>query len=155
MATKTQAKTTAAKPFSILGDTLESAAESFEEAANGAQESARRAAQTTKRAVGKGLFKMFYGISYGLVFSGVYVTELLPEDNSVRHALTEGAEAALTDVRKVRKTPKLKRVAITSPAVPKRPTPAKPAAKISARTRNAVKSRANHFDAAVAAAGQA
>ena len=155
MATKTQAKKTAAKPFSILGDTLESAAESFEEAANGAQESARRAAQTTKRAVGKGLFKMFYGISYGLVFSGVYVTELLPENNSVRHALTEGAEAALADVRKPRTTPKLKRTSVTPHVTPKRSTPAKPATKISARTRNAVKSRANHFDAAVAEAGKA
>ena len=155
MTTKTQARTTPSKPFSILGDTLESAAESFEEAANGAQESARRAAQTTKRAVGKGLFKMFYGISYGLVFSGVYVTELLPEENSVRRALTEGAEAALSDVRTVRRTPKLKRAAIAPPATAKRHAPAKPAVKISARTRAAVKSRANHFDAAAAEAAKA
>ena len=154
MATKTQAKSAAAKPFSILGDTLESAAESFEEATNGAQESARRAAQTTKRVVGQGLFKMFYGISYGLVYSGVFVTELLPEDNSVRHALTEGAETALSDRRKARVTPKLKGAAITPRVTPKR-VPAKPATKISARTRNAVKSRANHFDGAAAEAAKA
>lgn len=133
---------------------MESAAESFEEATNGAQESARRAAQTTKRVVGNGLFKMFYGISYGLVFGGVYVTELLPEKNSVRRALTEGAEAALADRRKARVTPKLKAPTITSHATPKRPSP-EPATKVSARTRNRVKSRANSFDAAVAESGKA
>ena len=133
---------------------MESAAESFEEATNGAQESARRAAQTTRRVVGKGLFKMFYGVSYGLVFSGVYVTELLPEDSSLRHALTEGAEAALTDRRKARTTPKLKHSTITPHLATKR-TSAKPATKLSARTRNAVKSRADNFDAAVAGTGKA
>jgi hypothetical protein len=42
-----------------------------------------------------GVFKAFYGISYGLVYSGVFITELFPEQSTVRRALTEGAEAAI------------------------------------------------------------
>jgi len=83
------------KPFSMMADALESAADTFEQAAANAPESARRAARVTKRALGMGVFKAFYGISYGLVYSGVFITELFPEQSTVRRALTEGAEAAI------------------------------------------------------------
>jgi hypothetical protein len=83
------------KPFSMMADALESAADTFEQAAANAPESARRAARVTKRALGMGIFKAFYGISYGIVYSGVFITELFPEQSTVRRALTEGAEAAI------------------------------------------------------------
>ena len=83
------------KPFSMMADALESAADTFEQAAANAPESARRADRVTKRALGMGVFKAFYGISYGLVYSGVFITELFPEQSTVRRALTEGAEAAI------------------------------------------------------------
>ena len=83
------------KPFSMMADALESAADTFEQAAANAPDSARRAARVTKRALGMGVFKAFYGISYGLVYSGVFITELFPEQSTVRRALTEGAEAAI------------------------------------------------------------
>ena len=83
------------KPFSMMADALESAADTFEQAAANAPESARRAARVTKRALGMGIVKAFYGISYGIVYSGVFITELFPEQSTVRRALTEGAEAAI------------------------------------------------------------
>jgi len=138
------------KPFSMMADALESAADTFEQAAANAPESARRAARVTKRALGMGVFKAFYGISYGLVYSGVFITELFPEQSTVRRALTEGAEAAIDARHKTGNKSKAKlsfevshehneqdeHVEIT----PK--TPARPA-------RKAVKKRAEKFDAAV------
>jgi hypothetical protein len=154
------------KPFSMMADALESAADSFEQAAANAPESARRAARVTKRALGIGVFKAFYGIAYGLVYSGVFVTELLPEQSTVRRALTEGAEAAISARHKAGSKSKAKvsfeplheeeAPAPVVPVVPvkavaKRPAKAAKTAAIAAArpARKAVKKRAEKFDEAV------
>jgi len=157
------------KPFSMMADALESAADTFEQAAANAPESARRAARVTKRALGIGVFKAFYGIAYGLVYSGVFVTELLPEQSTVRRALTEGAEAAISARHKAGSKSKAKvsfeplheeeapaPVVPVVPVVPvkavaKRPAKAAKTAAIAAArpARKAVKKRAEKFDEAV------
>ena len=86
--------------FHILGDTLESAAESFEEATANAHESARRAAGVTKSALANALYKACYGISYGAVYSSVFLVEMMPEGGKMRSGFTEGAEAAITARKK-------------------------------------------------------
>jgi len=86
--------------FHILGDTLESAAETFEEATTNARASATRAAGVAKSALGTALCKTCYGLSYGAVYSAVFLVELLPEGGKVRKAFTDGAEAALADRKK-------------------------------------------------------
>jgi hypothetical protein len=93
MATKSESPDS--KIFSMLGDTLESAAETFEEASVNSAESAKKAAKTTKRALGTGLHKGAYGVSYGVVYAVSFLTELLPQENVVRRGFVEGAEAAL------------------------------------------------------------
>src|ERR1700735_2834713 len=98
MASKT--KTAASNVFSILGDTLETAAETFEEATSNSRDSARRAAATTKRALTAGAHKAAYGVSYGLVYAAVFVTELLPKDNVLRRGFVEGAGDAYETRRK-------------------------------------------------------
>ena len=130
-----------------MADALESAADTFEQEAANAPESARRAARVTNRALGIGVFKAFYGISYGLVYSGVFLTELFPEQSTVRRALTEGAEAAIDARHKAnhKSKPKVSFDASHEPEEPvvmKAKTPARPA-------RKAVKKRAEKFDAAV------
>jgi hypothetical protein len=135
------------KPFSMMADALESAADTFEHAAANAPESARRAARVTKRALGIGVFKAFYGISYGLVYTGVFITELFPEQSTVRRALTEGAEAAIDARHKANDKSKSKVTFDTTheeeaPVVVKTKAPARP-------TRKVVKKRAEKFDAAV------
>ena len=136
------------KPFSMMADALESAADTFEQAAANAPESARRAARVTKRALGIGVFKAFYGISYGLVYSGVFITELLPEKSTVRRALTEGAEAAINARHKAANQSKLKS---TFEVPDEHEAPVKAAAKAPVRqartARKAVKKRAEKFDA--------
>jgi hypothetical protein len=148
MSTKSGAST--ANVFSMLGDTLESAAEAFEEASVNSSESAKRAAKTTKRAMGNFLHGAAYGVSYGLVYAGVFVTELMPENNLVRRGLVEGAEAAL-DARKKAvtaktedKSTKLVKASTTKPE--KRRTKASP------RAKKVVAKRAEEFDAAAAEA---
>jgi hypothetical protein len=95
MTTKTE-KAAETSAFSALGDALESAAEKFEEGSAVARESAKAAAKTTRRFFADGVYNSAYWVSYGFVYSAVYLTELLPEDNSFRKGLEEGATAAQT-----------------------------------------------------------
>ncbi len=150
------------KPFSMMADALESAAETFEQAAANAPESARRAARVTKRALGLGIFKAIYGISYGIVYSGTFITELLPEQGTVRRALREGAEAAIDARLKAhnRNRPMVSFDPHHEEEAPAKATPkpvskatpkvsAKVSTKVSAKPAlKAVKKRAEKFDAA-------
>jgi len=86
-------------------------------------------------------------LSYGLVYSGVFITELLPEKHSIRRALEEGAETALSDREKARTAPKRKPAAKPAAEKPKR---TKPATKTAGRIRKIVKARADQFEAAAA-----
>jgi len=126
--------------FHILGDTLESAAETFEEATANAHDSAKRAAVVTKSALAHALYKTCYGISYGAVYSSVFLVELLPEGGTLKKGFTEGAESAMEARKK----------AVEKKAASK-PKPKK-TAKPKVRASKPVKARADDF-AAVAAAG--
>ena len=105
MATETESSDS--KIFSMLGDTLESAAEALEEASVNSAESAKKAAKTTKRAIGTGLHKGAYGISYGVVYAAVFLVELLPEEHVIRRGFVEGAEAALDARQKAKASKKV------------------------------------------------
>jgi len=144
MATKTKA--VASTVFSVLGDTLESAAETFEEATANSRDSAKRAAATTKRALGIAVHKSAYGVAFGLVYSAVFITELLPKENIIRRGFIEGTEEALASRRKAQA---LREAAKAAPAPKTNSTGKKP--KASARVKKAVSKRAAQFDAAAAA----
>jgi hypothetical protein len=144
MATKTKAAPSTV--FSVLGDTLETAAESFEEATANSRDSAKRAAATTKRALGIGVHKAAYGVAFGLVYSAVFITEMLPKGNLVRRGFIEGTEAALDSRRKAQTLREKKK-----PAEPKTDTEAaapKRKSKPSSRARKVVEKRAASFDGA-------
>ena len=151
MATKTKAA--ANTVFSVLGDTLESAAETFEEATANSRDSAKRAAATTKRALGNGVHKSAYGIAFGLVYAGVFVTEMLPKENLIRRGFVEGTEAAIDSRRKAKTAPRkaAKKAESTETEKPA-PVAAKKKPKTSARVRKTVDNRAAQFDAAAAGA---
>lgn len=85
-------------PLSALGEALESAAEAFGEATTDARESAKVAAKKVRQTFGAGVYKTAYGLSYGVVFGAVFLTELLPEDSSLRRGFTDGASDALDAV---------------------------------------------------------
>jgi hypothetical protein len=89
--------------FSTLGDALESAAEKFEEGSAVAGQSLGEAAKVTGNLFVEGIYKSAYWTSYGLVFSGVYLIELLPENSSFRRGLEEGATHAQTKVHERKK----------------------------------------------------
>ena len=127
--------------FHILGDTLESAAETFEEATANAHDSAKRAAEVTKSALSNALYKTCYGLAYGAVYSSVFLVEIMPDGGNLKRGFTEGAESALGARKKVAE----------------RKAAPKPKAKRSTRTRvraaKPVKMRADDFAATTAAAG--
>jgi len=143
MATKTKAAPSTV--FSVLGDTLETAAESFEEATANSRDSAKRAAATTKRALGIGVHKAAYGVAFGLVYSAVFITEMLPKSNIVRRGFIEGTEAALDSRRKAQAAREKKKVE------PKMETAApRKKSKAPSRARKVVEKRAASFDGAAA-----
>ena len=88
------------KTFSMLGETLDSAAEALEAASVNLAKSAKKAAKTTKSAIGIGFHKAAYGISYGVVYAAVFLVELLPGEHVIRRGFVEGAGAALDARRK-------------------------------------------------------
>ena len=126
MTTKTE-KAAETNAFSALGEALESAAEKFEEGSTVARESAKNAAQATRKVFAGGMYKTAYWVSYGFVYSTVYLTELLPEDNSFRRGLEEGATDAQVKVHGEKTT--------KSPV----PSPSSAKAKPKARSRGAKK----------------
>jgi hypothetical protein len=126
--------------FHILGDTLESAAETFEEATANAHDSAKRAAEVTKSALSNALYKVCYGISYGAVYSSVFVVEVLPEGGNLKRGFVEGAESALEARKKV----------ADRKAAPK--TKAKRVPRARVRVAKPVKMRAEDFAATTTAA---
>ena len=103
MTTKTE-KAAESNAFSALGEALESAAEKFEEGSSVARQSAKNAAQATRKVFAGGVYNTAYWVSYGLVYSTVYLTELLPEDSSFRRGLEEGATDAQVKVHAEKKT---------------------------------------------------
>jgi hypothetical protein len=105
--------------FHILGDTLESAAETFEEATANAHDSAKRAAEVTKSALSNALYKTCYGIAFGAVYSSVFLVEIMPDGGNLKRGFTEGAESALEARKKAaeRKAPKPKAKRSSKPRV--------------------------------------
>jgi hypothetical protein len=89
--------------FSTLGNALESAAEKFEEGSAVARQSAAQAAKVTRNLFVDGIYKSAYWTSFGFVFSGVYLIELLPQTSSFRRGLEEGATDAQTKVHEGKK----------------------------------------------------
>jgi hypothetical protein len=85
-------------PLSVLGEALESAAETFGDATVNARATAKVAARHVKAGLSIGAYKSAYGISYGVVFGAVFLNELLPEGNVIRRGFEEGAEAGLEAV---------------------------------------------------------
>jgi hypothetical protein len=118
MTTKTEnAPQTSA--FSTLGNALGSAAEKFQEGSAVARESAEQAAKVTRNLFVDGVYKAAYWTSYGFVFSGVYLVELLPEASSFRRGLEEGATDAHIKVHAGKK----KESESPAPSVPSSKTP--------------------------------
>jgi hypothetical protein len=85
-------------PLSVLGEALESAAETFGDATTNARASATLAARKVKSTLSTGVYRSAYGASYGVVFGAVFLKELLPEGNSLRRGFEEGAGAAFDAV---------------------------------------------------------
>ena len=103
MTTKTE-KAAETNAFSALGEALESAAEKFEEGTSVARQSAKEAAQATRKVFAGGVYNTAYWVSYGFVYSTVYLTELLPAESSFRRGLEEGATDAQAKVHGEKKT---------------------------------------------------
>ena len=88
-------------PFAILGETLDTAADSLEAASTDARASAHRAAARTKRVIGSGAYSISYGLAYGTVFAATYLHDLMPVGSAVQRGFADGAHDAL-EARRLR-----------------------------------------------------
>lgn len=129
----TYEETQEASRFSFLGDALGSAAGTVGALTVTVGGSAKAAAQKVQGALGAGVYKTAYGISYGVVFAGVFVTELLPIDASVRRGFEEGANAARQAVATRHAAPPAKRARSAAPKKLAAAAPVKAPAKRSVR----------------------
>ena len=87
------------------GDSIfESSSKGFTDAATDARAAAKIAAQNVKDGFGWSVYKAAFGVSFGVVFTGVFLTELLPAQNVLRRGLEDGADAAF-DAIEARKVP--------------------------------------------------
>jgi hypothetical protein len=82
-------------PFLILGETLETAADSVESMDVRARNSAHRAADATKRAVGSGAYSTSYGLAYGAVWLGTYLHDMMPPGGVIQRGFADGTHDAL------------------------------------------------------------
>jgi hypothetical protein len=78
----------------VLSDMAASAADGFRRAANDAAAAAERTAPEIRRRLSKTAYFLAYGLSFGAVYTGQLVWELLPEDGVLRQGLRDGAQAA-------------------------------------------------------------
>ncbi len=76
----------------------ESAAEIAAVDVTNTHESQTITVKNLKNGIGAGIYHAAFGLSYGLVFSAVFVTELLPETNVLRRGFADGAYAAIDAV---------------------------------------------------------
>jgi len=88
------ATTTGGKAKEVLSDVAASAADGFKKAKRDAAAAAERTAPAIKRSVSKGAYMLAYGLSFGAVYTGEVIVELLPEDGALRQGLRDGADAA-------------------------------------------------------------
>jgi hypothetical protein len=95
MTTQEKTKVVDAGAFSAFGETLETVAVRVKEGAATVSHSAKQASGTVGRAFTVGIYNTAYWTSYGVVYTTVFLKELLPADNTLRRGLEEGAVAAL------------------------------------------------------------
>jgi len=85
----------------LLAEALEAAAAAAatDDARPDAVAFTRSAAARFQSGVGKGAYYTTYGVSYGVVFTGVFLKELLPSESSLRRGfergVADGAKAAM------------------------------------------------------------
>lgn len=154
---------TAEDPFAILGETLETAADSMNDTKARARGSARRAAAATKRVVGSGTYSASYGLAYGVVWVGTYLHDLLPTGSSIQRGFDDGSHDAIAarDRRRALREEEAEIEDADQEAPPAAPAPRKAAARkaasaktaasakrerVSPKTRAAVDKRADDFE---------
>jgi len=92
---KTEAAAT--QPLGSVSASLDEAAPEVD-ALSEPEISARTAKTVNKvqQRIGSGAYYTGYGLSYGIVFSAVFLTELLPEGNVIRRGFEDGAAAGMS-----------------------------------------------------------
>ena len=142
------ANTATANPFSFLGETFESASDSFGRAKADARDSAKNAACRTKEVLGDAVYKTSYGISYGIVYGAAFMTQLLSEENAIRRGFIAGADDAIAAREEIEAKKKKKATEPKAQTVKATKKTKASAPKVSPKAKKAIKARADKFDAA-------
>lgn len=83
----------------LLAEALEAAAAADGSARTDATSFTQTTAGKLQSSIGKGAYYTTYGVSYGVVFTGVFLKELLPSESALRRGfeqgVADGARAAM------------------------------------------------------------
>lgn len=124
--------------MAIVAQQLDGVAQEVKSFGEKACSGVRGAATSAATAVGKGAYHSAFGIAYGLVASGKFVSEIFHEKGHIRRGLVDGAESALGTKNPVKKpVKKTVRKAPVKAAVKAKVLPKKPAARTAAKTSRA------------------
>ena len=117
--TTSQSQVSESAPLEVLAEALEAAAAATAGAEGTDVDAAVARFQSS---VGKGAYYTTYGLSYGVVFTGVFLKELLPAESSLRRGfeqgVTDGAKAALGAMARFHALPEDALAAEPAPAGP-------------------------------------
>lgn len=81
-------------PLAAVGDTMSTAAAAIKTGASDAKDAVSRAIPATTQAVSKAVYSTFYYVSYGVVYTSLFVKNYLPLENPVGYGIADGAAAA-------------------------------------------------------------
>jgi hypothetical protein len=84
----------AADPLKTIADAVSMAAQAASDGAGDAQARAAEMMPAVSDFVGRLAYNGSYAVSYGIVFSTLFVARLVPEDNPLVQGLIDGAQAA-------------------------------------------------------------
>ena len=82
-------------PMKAVADAMEAAVKAAKQGVTDARETATEALPAATQALSNFVYKMAYGVSYGVVFPTMLIARSLPQDNPVAHGLFDGARAAI------------------------------------------------------------
>lgn len=90
----TQESPAAGDPLAAAASAMAASADAIGDAAGDAAINAKRAALATRGFISRSAYSGSYYLSYGVVFSSLYVLNVLPGCASIANGLIDGANAA-------------------------------------------------------------
>ncbi len=89
-------------PLQAVADATDAAVKAAKEGTEEARATIAEALPTASHFLSRAVYKTCYSISYGVVFSSVFVARSIPKNNAMVHGFVDGAHAAVDMVSEMK-----------------------------------------------------